>query len=98
VPILGSILCNTFIKHLDAGVECTFSKFSDDIRMGGVADTPDGYAALQRNLHRLEKLANNNLIKFIKGKCKSLHLVNNKHMQKYMLTAVWLEAGLKRKT
>jgi len=32
------------------GQEFTLSKFPDDTKLGGVADTPDGCATIQRDL------------------------------------------------
>lgn len=45
--------------------------------MGGVGDTPERCAAIQRNLNRLEKWANRNFIMFNKGKNEVLHWDKN---------------------
>ncbi|KAJ7418129.1 hypothetical protein BTVI_30536 [Pitangus sulphuratus] len=53
---------------------------------------PEGCAAaLQQDLHRLVGLAEKNLMKFKKGKCRVPHLEKNNPRQLYMLGADLLE-------
>ena len=58
---------------------------------------PEGRAAIQRDLGRLEKWAKRNLMQFKKGKCKVLHLGRNNPVQQYMLAAAQLESSLAEK-
>ncbi|KAK4827955.1 LOW QUALITY PROTEIN: hypothetical protein QYF61_022657 [Mycteria americana] len=71
--IPSPVLFNIFLSDLYDGTECTLSKFSSDTKLGGVADRPEGRAAIQ-HVDRLEKWADGNLRKFSKEKCKVLHL------------------------
>jgi len=84
--ILDAVLFNIFINNLYDGAECTLSKFADDTKLGGVADVPEGHDTIQRDLDRLEKGADRNLMKF-NQKCKVLHLENNKPRHQYALGA-----------
>ncbi|KAK4812707.1 hypothetical protein QYF61_015026 [Mycteria americana] len=73
-----------FITDLDDGTGSTLSKFADDSDQGGVAETPEGRAAIQGDLARLEKWADGNLMKFNK-KGKVLHLGKVSLIHQYVL-------------
>ncbi|KAK4832897.1 LOW QUALITY PROTEIN: hypothetical protein QYF61_026447 [Mycteria americana] len=72
------------------------SKIADDTELEGEADTPEGHAAIQRDLNRLEKWAGRNLMKFNK-KCKALHLGRNDPRHQHRLGANQLESSLAEK-
>ncbi|KAK4811273.1 hypothetical protein QYF61_023325 [Mycteria americana] len=97
VSILGPKLFNMLINDLGDGVERTFSKFGEDTKLGGVVDMPEGHAVIQRDLDRLEKWADRNLMKFSNDKYKVLHLGRNNPMHQYLLGADQLESSLAEK-
>ena len=91
--VVGSVLFNLLVNDMEEELECTLSKFADDKILGGLVDTPEGYAAIQRDLDRLESWAERNLIRFNKGKCRVLHLGRNNLMHQYRLGLDLLESS-----
>ena len=76
---------------------CLLSKFTDGTKLGGVADTPGGCAALQKDLSRLERWAEN-CLRFNRGKCRVLPLGSNNPMDQHSLGLTCWEAALWRRT
>jgi len=93
----GSVLFSIFDSDMDSGTECTLSKFAEDTKLCGVVDTLEGRAAIQKDLHRLERWACVNRMKFNKAKCKVLHLGWDNPKHKYRLGGEWLESSPEEK-
>lgn len=63
------MLFNNFINDLEEGEECGLTKFADVTKLGGLAVTLEGWAAIQSDLARLEKKADRKLMKFNRERC-----------------------------
>ncbi|GAB0183168.1 mitochondrial enolase superfamily member 1 [Grus japonensis] len=89
--VLGLALFNIFVSDMDSGIQCTLSKFADDTKLCGVVDTLEGRDAIPRDLDRLERWANVNLMKFNNAKCIVMHIGQDNPKDKYRLGGEWIE-------
>ena len=74
-------------------IQVTLSKLAGDTKLGRAADTPEGCVATQRDLDRLGKWADRNLMKFNMEKCNVLHLGRINPTHQYVLGATRLKSS-----
>lgn len=75
VSVLGLTLVNIFVNDLDSAMECTFSSFVDDTKLGVWSACCSVGLPFRGDPHQLDKQAGRNLMKFSKGTCSVLHLI-----------------------
>ncbi|GAB0179335.1 mitochondrial enolase superfamily member 1 [Grus japonensis] len=95
--VLWPVLFNIFLSDMDSGIECTLSKFANDIKLCGVVNTLEGRDAIQRDLDRLERWACMNCMKSNKAKCKVLHIGQGSPRYQHKLGDEGIERGLEEK-
>ena len=81
-----------------SGIECTISKFDNDIKLCDAVNTLEGRDAIQRDLDSLERWAHANLMKVNKAKCKVLHVGQGKPKYTYRLGGEWIESSPEERT
>lgn len=68
-----------------------------DTKFGGVVDTTQRSAAIQRDFHKLDKWADRNVVKFSNGKCWVPHLESNNSTHQHLLQIPYLKSSVAEK-
>ncbi|GAB0184109.1 hypothetical protein GRJ2_000876200 [Grus japonensis] len=82
---------------MDSGIECTLSRFADNIKLCIAVSTLEGRDAIQRDLDGLERWARANRMKFNKAKCKVLHVGQDTLKRSYRLGGERIESSPEEK-
>lgn len=53
--VVRPALFNIFINGIDKGMKCTLSTSADSTKVGGAADTPEGWDAIQKELDAIQR-------------------------------------------
>jgi len=87
-PVLGLALFNIFVGDTDSGTERTLSKSANDTKLCGVVDTLERRDVIQRDLDRVKRWANVNLMNF--------NRVEGNPEEKYRLGGEGIESSLEK--
>ncbi|KAF7243374.1 Adhesion G protein-coupled receptor L2 [Varanus komodoensis] len=75
-------------NDLDEEVQAMIIKFSEDTKLGGIANTLEDRMKIQGDLDKLEYWAESNRMRFSKVKCQVFHLGKGNQMHRYKM---WIE-------
>ncbi|KAK4832506.1 LOW QUALITY PROTEIN: hypothetical protein QYF61_023571 [Mycteria americana] len=95
--VLGDMLDTPLFKTITYITVRSVGVFHVRNLLGGKADMPESCATVQKDLNRLEKCPDRNLMKLRQGKCKIPHLGRNNPRHQYMLGAKWLVSSFAEK-
>ena len=87
---------NLLMHCLQPSLLFSIGGFADDTKLGGLADTLEGYTAIQQDLDRL-RWKERNLTRFNKVKCRALHPRRKNCMHQYRLGTDLLERSSAKK-
>ncbi|KAJ7396419.1 rna-directed dna polymerase from mobile element jockey-like [Pitangus sulphuratus] len=92
--VSGQVLFSISINDIGREIECTLSRFADDMKLSGVIVTREGWDVTQGDLRgQAQKWAHKNLIRFNKSKSKMLHLVQGNLRYEYRLGEEAIESS-----
>ena len=83
--VLGPLLFLIYINDLDNGLKSTVSKFADDTKLCGIANSHSNQLDIQEDLNILEQWSEKWLMKFNPSKCKVMHIGKNNTKYDYTL-------------
>ena len=89
--VLGPLLFLIYINDIDDGIHGLVSKFADDTKLGGIANTDDQRALLQKDIDQLKEWADKWQMGFNADKCKVIRFGNKKPEGGYNLNGEMLE-------
>ena len=89
--VLGPILFIIFVNDLDINIVNNISKFADDTKISGLADTIENCQLLQSDLNKISQWSKTWGMQFNVNKCNSLHIGNKNINFDYKMEGVTLE-------